>query len=109
MEHDFLGRFSGNFPGARERLKRQSCFSRRNVPNEDSWSISLKPSLIPGFRALFAVSGTDLQIVQIVSAMRFRDKIYVPVLNGLSHLISAPAPPSSLEEPWNSPGVGYKN
>ena len=30
MVHDFSGRSSGKFPGARERLKRQSCFSGRN-------------------------------------------------------------------------------
>ena len=47
MEHDFSGRFSGKFPGARERLKRQSCFSWRNVPGEDLCSTSSKPSLIP--------------------------------------------------------------
>ena len=26
MEHDFLGRSSGKFPGATEHLKRRSCF-----------------------------------------------------------------------------------
>ena len=64
---------------------------------------------VPGFRALIAVNGTDLQILQIVRPMRFRDEIYVPVLNGLLHLISAPPPPPSVEEPWNSLGVSYKN
>ena len=85
MEHDFLGRFSGKFPGARERLKRQSCFSWRNVPNEDSCSTSSKPSLIP-VRPRFSRPYCG-------DAMRFRDEIYVPVLNGLLHLISALPPP----------------
>ena len=46
MEHDFLCRFSGKFPGATERLKRHYCFPGRNVPHGDSWSITPKPSLI---------------------------------------------------------------
>ena len=32
MEHECFGRSSRKFPGATEHLKRQSCFSGRNVP-----------------------------------------------------------------------------
>ena len=62
MEHDFSGRSSGTFPVATEHLKRKSCFSGRNVPNENSISISSKLSLIPasGLRGSFPVNGTDL-------------------------------------------------
>ena len=34
MEHDFWIRSSGKFPGATEHLKRLTCFSGRNFPNE---------------------------------------------------------------------------
>ena len=33
MEHDFSGRSSEKFPGATEHLKRESCFSGRNISN----------------------------------------------------------------------------
>ena len=46
MEHDLSGRFTGKFPVATERLKRQYCFPGRNVPHGDLWSITPKPSFI---------------------------------------------------------------
>ena len=51
MEHHFLDHFSGKIRsiGTSEKVV---LFPRRNVPNENSCSISLKPSLIP-------VSGFD--------------------------------------------------
>ena len=33
MEHDFSGHSSEKFPGATEHLKRESCFSCRNISN----------------------------------------------------------------------------
>ena len=47
-EDDFSGRLSGKFPGAREHLKRQSCFFWRNVPTGNLCSICSEPSLTPG-------------------------------------------------------------
>ena len=46
MEHHFLDHFSGKIMsiGTSEKVV---LFPRRNVPNENSCSISLKPSLIP--------------------------------------------------------------
>ena len=34
MEHSFLCHSSVKFPGATEHLKRYSCISGRNIPNE---------------------------------------------------------------------------
>ena len=62
MEHDFLSLSGGKFPGVTEHLKKQSCFSGRNAPNGNSYSISSRPSLIQdlGLRGRFSVIGTDL-------------------------------------------------
>ena len=62
MEHEFLSRSGGKFPGVTEHLKRQSCFSGRNAPNGNSYSISSKLSLIQssGLRGRFSVIGSYL-------------------------------------------------
>ena len=53
MERDFLGRSSGNFPGAR--VAKVVLFAEGN-----SCSISSKPSLTPvSVRGRFSVNGTD--------------------------------------------------
>ena len=61
MKHDYLGRSTGKFPGATEKV---ILFSGRNVPNGNSCSISLKPSLIPvlGLRGRFLVNRTDIYV-----------------------------------------------
>ena len=83
MEHDLLGRSIGNFPGATEHLKRQSCFSGRNVPSGNLCSIFSKSFLIPGsgLRGRFLVNGTDL--LQMVNAIPGRN---LPALNFAYHL-----------------------
>ena len=63
MKKDYLGRSTGKLPGATEKIgKGNPVFSGRNVPNENSCSISLKLSLIPilDLRGRFLVNGTDL-------------------------------------------------
>ena len=61
MQHDFLSRSSGKFPGATEHLKRYSCFSGRIIPNGNSCSASSKTSLAPApaLRGRLSVHATD--------------------------------------------------
>ena len=63
MEHDFMGRSIGKFPGNNGTSENvRSCFSEQNIPNGNSCSISSKPSLMPGsgLRGRFLVNGNDL-------------------------------------------------
>ena len=65
MKRHFSGRYSGNFSGATELLKRLPWFPNENVPNENSSSTFSKLPLILGaFVARFVVTFTSTLITQ---------------------------------------------
>ena len=72
---DFSARFSGKFPGSRKRLKRQSCFSWWNVPNESSCSIFLQSHVLVPVRFRFSCPFCDgwNWFVQMVNAIPGRN------------------------------------
>ena len=57
-----LGSLQRKISGSNETTEKVACFSGWNIPNRNSCSIALKPSLVPvsGLRGRFSVNGTDL-------------------------------------------------